>query len=512
MPSNTRSPNVRSAQLSGLILFVVWMYSFWSAIKSIFTIYYQSSYDHYGFISILIVGWLFWIHRNRIANFDPSPNVYGLFAIIITSIAWSIAFWKHWIFLQNILLISFLPLIVFTISGIRVTTALFFPIVCMVLLIPVGYLIVPNVLNIILKILNVYLKALGFGWYLQDQDELNKVKKLFFGINYFVANFVFITSYSYFKLENIINRILFILSGTLFPSILNLVTAMLILSIQLLGFSIPNGLYAFISSIVCVGAIVFCILIFNNLKLIIKSRIEMLSIVENVRPGVVFWDPNAKWFKLTLVAGFALIIPPWIVNNVLDNPWTQDYKLKFFLHAPTITEWTGPDKVQANDWQPKFFGSSAQIIASYTAKQKEVWLYSAYYYKILQSGGLIDSNNKLYDDVFWTTTQTSGVSVPLFKNKSALLVNEILLIKDDRKQLIWYWYYVGDIISNDQDFIYMLNGVKTVASMRDDAGIVAVATEFEPTTNIEEVRSRLIYFINSLEPNLKNIMHPEKHS
>ena len=58
----------------------------------------------------------------------------------------------------------------------------------------------------------------------------------------------------------------------------------------------------------------------------------------------------------------------------------------------------------------------------------------------------------------------------------------------------------------------MLNGVKTVASMRDDAGIVAVATEFEPTTNIEEVRSRLIYFINSLEPNLKNIMHPEKHS
>ena len=48
--------------------------------------------------------------------------------------------------------------------------------------------------------------------------------------------------------------------------------------------------------------------------------------------------------------------------------------------------------------------------------------------------------------------------------------------------------------------------------MKSLKNYIAIATEFEPNTNIEEVRARLIYFINSIEPRLKNIMHPEKHS
>lgn len=510
MSSSTRSPNVWHAQLSGLILFFTWGYSFWPAIKAIFTIYSQSSYDHYGFVSFIIVLWLFWVHRNKVAHFDPSPNIYGLIAIIIISIAWLLAFWGNWLFLQNVLLVSLLPLIVLATAGIRITTALVFPISCMILLIPVGYLIVPHVLNVVFKILNIYLKLINFGWYLQDPDELHKVKKLFFEVDYLVANFIFVISFSYFKLENILNRILFILSGMILPIVLNLVVASLILSIQFLGLVLPSVLYSSVSVIVYCCAIFVCILIFK--KSIIKVRIDLLNVVENIRPGVVFWDPYAKWFKLTMVASFALIIPSYVANNISNNPWIEDYKLKFFLEAPSISEWIGPDNVLASKWQPKFFGSTAQILASYSAKQKEVLLYSAYYYKILQTGGLIDSNNKLYDDGYWTTTQVAGRTVPLFKSKLVLLINEVILIKDARKQLIWYWYYVGDMVSNDRDFMYMLNGVKTVANMRDDAGIIAIATEFEPNTNIEEVRARLIYFINSIEPKLKNIMHPEKHS
>lgn len=510
MPSNTRSPNVRSAQLSALILFVTWVYEFWPAIKSIVTIYYQSSYDHYGFGSLLMVSWLFWMVRNRVANFDPSPNIYGFIAIIITSIIYIIACYNNWLFFQHLLLISLLPLIVFATSGIRVTAVLVFPISCMVLLIPVGYLIVPHVLNIMIKILNVYLKFIGFAWYLTDQEELNKIQKLFFAVNYLIANFIVIISFSYFKIENITNKILFVITETLLPIMINILIAIIMLSIQILGLQVIVGLYPVISIISWVVGLMIGKLIFSKNQLIIECQFAQLNFVAPTKPEVVFWDPNVSWFKLTVIAVMALIIPGWVVNNFLDNPWIEDYKLKFFLRAPNIEEWAGPNTISANQWQPKFFGISDQILASYMAKQKEVWLYSAYYYKILQSGGLIDANNKLYDDKFWTINQTAGVTVPLFKKKSSLLVNEILLINNDKKQLIWYWYYVGNIVSHDQDFMYMLNGVKTVASIRDDAGIIAVATNFEQSTNIEEVRSRLIYFINSLEPDLKNIMHPRK--
>ena len=513
MSTNTTSPNVKYARLSALILFSIWGYSFLPAIKSVLAIYYQSSYDHYGFISLILVGGLFWVTRHLVANFDPSPNIYGLVAIIVISSASAIAFYNKWLLIQNVLFIGLLPLIIFATCGIRITLALIFPISCMILLIPIGYLIVPSILDVILKILHVYLKLLGFGWYLTDQNELDSIKKLFFAVNYLIAWLVFIASFSYFKISNIVNKILFTVSGVCLPMIINLLVAMLVVSMQMLGLRLPSFLYPVISIVACISGLVICILVCEHLKLITTFQFAMPNVARGSHSETVFWDPNASWSKLTVIAGFALIIPGWVVSNFLDNPWIEDYKLNISLRAPSIYEWNGPDEVPSKaHWQPKFFGNSTQILAAYNAKQKEVWLYSAYYYKIFQTGGLIDANNKLYDDTLWDLTQSAGVRIHLFKNKSELLANEILLSKGDRKQVIWYWYYVGSIVSHDQDLIYMLNGVKTVASMRDDAGIIAVATEFESTTNIEEVRSRLIYFINSLDPHLEKIMHPEKSS
>jgi EpsI family protein len=509
------SPNLKYARISSVLIFSTWAYQFWPPIKSMLVFYKQSSYDYHGFVTVFIVAGLFWLYRGKIKLLDPAPSIVGLIAMMLVSIGWSIAAYNNWLFGQNIFLIAMLPCIILTIYGNNIAKELIFPMSSLLLLMPIGYLIVPQMLNFMLKIINKYLEFIDMSWYLSNAEDTSKIKNLFYGANHIILIAVLFSSFSYLKIEKLKDRLIFVMASIVTPVLFNIITVILIISMELTGLiNIGNVAGKYISIFIWLLSFLLVIGFFKFKNIITKFKHNIFNLTENIKGEAGFWNPPTRWFPINLVALAALVVPNWFVRDFLDNPWIKDYNLKFALKAPQIAGWDGPASgLNSDNWQPEFFGNSAKILASYLYQQRYVDFYSAYYYKIFQTGDLINIKNKIYDSQEWNKKHKLTIRVPIFSKNDSLAISELLLEdQNDNLRLVWYWYYVGSTISHDQDLIYMLNSARVTASIRDDSGVIILSTALQSNTNLEETRSRLIYFVNSLEPHFDSIMHPKKYS
>ena len=103
----------------------------------------SSTYNHILLIPA-IVGWLIWQRSGAVSQFSPAPSRWGLLALIAAILSWVLGAFAGLDLLRQSGAVAMLPASALLLLGPRVFTALLFPFVYMVFLVPFGDELVPS--------------------------------------------------------------------------------------------------------------------------------------------------------------------------------------------------------------------------------------------------------------------------------------------------------------------------------------------------------------------------------
>lgn len=120
------------------LLLVAWGYAAWPAVLSMIKTYRYSGCDYHGFLILPLCYVLMQQHRATLHRSNLAASTTGLLLLLLCCVLWLFAKITTLTDLEQFALISMLPAIVMTTCGRKVSSILAYPLVCLLLLMPIG--------------------------------------------------------------------------------------------------------------------------------------------------------------------------------------------------------------------------------------------------------------------------------------------------------------------------------------------------------------------------------------
>jgi EpsI family protein len=256
--------------------------------------------------------------------------------------------------------------------------------------------------------------------------------------------------------------------------------------------------------IVSLAAILFFLLLKNQKAQKLKNAVDLASLE---RPLWVY--QNARWLVPTAIIFGFFMTGPWLGDNIRHfYPPTERVVV---LRAPLGSHgWLGPSAVKSKIWMPVFPTASATLQTQYLPPENilynDVYLYSAYFNSDRTAAELFESSNTIYDASFWKKVSSETREVDAANGKTATIL-EVVLTTPTTARVVWYWYYVAGIVTNDPLLVNMLDTVRVVSKEASGSGVVVLSSAYESSP--EEARGCLSSFVKAMYGSLEVLRRPE---
>lgn len=252
-------------------------------------------------------------------------------------------------------------------------------------------------------------------------------------------------------------------------------------------------------------------LVYLNYDLLLQ---KIFKKPKTISPGMLFDQPGkdliehqARFILPTVICCSLIIAAPWLSDNIRSF-FPFEKKEVRLIAPPGLNGWSGPTVGKDLNWTPEFVNPSAVINVVYRNNlNQNVYLYSAYYQSDRNVQDLLNPENKLYKADNWENPETQGVVVPL-KDNFNLAVQETVLHQGDLIKIIWSWYYILGISTNDKNYMELLDKIRIISKYADGSGVIAISTGL--TNDPTQARAALASFLQSLYPFIDLLERPEK--
>ena len=227
-----------------------------------------------------------------------------------------------------------------------------------------------------------------------------------------------------------------------------------------------------------------------------------------------FWVATNRRWMIPTGLGFVLIMStPWLAENIRD--FYPARKIVIELNAPLVQDgWQGPYRIVGQTLTPIFPNASATVHVEYLPDLKTdptlepVFLYSAYFHSDKSFREMFIPGDSVYDENVWKKFN-SDVKIVSYGNDPAFKVNELVLINDSVKCLVWSWYYVAGYSTIDLVTADLLDRVRQISKYAQGSGVVVLSTNFATTE--DNARERLQSFLDAVGQSLDVVKRPEIH-
>lgn len=467
---------------------------YFATVRSIVGIWNSSDTFAHGYIILPMSLWMIWKRRDILPIEAAAPYWPALLPLAACGFGWFLADLAAVQVVQQYAFVAMIPLIVLAMLGPRLTQAMAFPLLFLLLAVPFGDAFIGPLINFTADFTVAALQATGIpvlrnGTHFEIPSGSWSVVEACSGVRYLISSVTLGCLYAYLTYRSRVRQAVFILLSIVVPILANGLRAYMIVMIgHVSGMKLAVGVDHLIYGWLFFGLVMFVMIWIGSFW-----REDLNEIATTASARILRMPGQPAPAKHTLTTAFAVLLclAVWpIYSNYIDravfNPETADLS-RFKPDWQEVPPFT--------TWKPRFFPANAEFHQFFQHDERAIGV-SILYYRNQDAGTkLISSSNRLVldNDPLWRVVGTS-VRHESFSNRS-LILRESRIQGPSGPMVVWYWYWVdGKYTVND--YVAKLLQAKEKFLIQGDDG--AALMLFAPySTNPDEARVVLRNFLSA---------------
>ncbi|MET0012466.1 MAG: exosortase A [Sedimenticola sp.] len=476
--STVKSNNWKRQGILLSILLIVLIVAYYETFESIVAIWIRSETFAHGFIIAPITLWLVWRVKDQLYELIPETNYIGLPLLFMAGLIWLLATYIDVLAIQQLAVVSMIPLIVLSAFGWKITIAIAFPLFFLMLSVPIGEELTPVLIEFTADFTVAMIKLVNIpvyreGNFLQLPTGNWSVVKACSGVRYLIASVTLGLLYAYLNYKSLRKKIIFIAASIVIPIIANGLRAFIIVMLgHLSDMKIATGVDHLIYGWIFFGIVIGIMFFVGSFWWDKDYHPEI------VRSKHSIGDLGNKAFSrylAILMAAVLVLVWPFKVYLESQSPSVVDLK------ELTVSMPDGWDKMNESFiWKPDFHGMDEEFSASYRNHLGQaVNLYIGYYADQRQDAELGNYNNVLVSEKNRKWRVVNSFKNQLDFNRKSLLTKGAILTSGSHQLMTIYLYYVNGELITDKYLTKLLQAKAKLFGERNDGAVVFFTAIYE---------------------------------
>ncbi len=500
--TGSRMINRRNVAVSiTLLVIAVILGVYHTTVESMVATWNRSDTYAHGYLILPFSMYMIWKKRAMLATIQYRPDYMSLPVLAGLGLGWLLASAASALVVEQYALVAMIPVIVWALLGLRVFSAILFPLSYLLFAVPFGEIFIPPLIDFTADFTVGALQATGIpvyreGSFFSIPSGNWSVVEACSGVRYLIASVTLGTLYAYLTYHSISRRLIFIVFSIVVPIIANGVRAYLI---------VMTGHLSDMQLAVGVDHLIYGWIFFGLVMLLlfwIGSFWREDDLDETVPAGNVssahlesFSVPVKSTLGMAgLVVAVAMIWPVYL--SYLDDKSDVRPIPEISVVDPS-GKWR-MDPIRLTDWMPGYIGSPRQFTSHFYHENKHVGLYITYYRNQNQDNKLISSSNVLVTDRGSRWRNVDGSRREISLGGIPFTVHQNQLHASKERLLIWRWFWLTSHETADPYAAKMIQAVNRVWGKGDDGAEIIIAAGYEHDP--EEAATVLRKFIADMKP------------
>ena len=475
---------------------------FYESVESMVDIWVTNETFTHGFLIFPICLYLIWLKKDDINLYPAKPEPRILLLLTPALGIWLISNIVDVQVIQQLLVISLIPIIVWLLYGRKILQILLFPLLYLYFSVPIGQGLIPAMMEFTANFTVSLIQLTGIPLY---RDGLSfslpsgswSVVEECSGVRYIIASLALGTIYAYINYSATSKRLIFILFAILVPILANGVRAFGIVMIgHFSGMELATGADHLLYGWVFFGIVIFLMFYIGSFfwdAIVIREETSSKAI--DIEP-----DKSASWpiITLSILTIISIVSVELFANNIKQSNELADVNIN--LSVPDhFDEWQF-DKTLSLNWNPEINNPDAYLSRNYRYGRDLVQLDIGYFKFQRKNAEAISSRNRLTNPYSgqWKITHTTDLK------EGSIYVTETVLQDRQQKILVWNWYQVGMQQTPNAYIAKAFEAYNHLVFRRNDVAIISIATIFEDDKG--QARSKLRDFWSIASENISTII------
>jgi len=378
---------------------------------------------------------LIWRRRHRLAAIPPHASATGVVLFACCAALWVLGALGHISTLQNIAAVAMVSAAVWAVLGREIVREIAFPLAYLFFMVPFGEFLMPVLMELTadLTVLAARLSGVAVykdGLFFTIPNGSFKIVEACSGIRMLIASVAIGVLFAHLAFVSWARRILFVVAMIVVSLLANSIRAYMVVMI---GYF--TGMET-IASHVTLGYFVFGFVVL--VMLLIGSRFADFDHDSFTRtPDVPAGAAGPLWPSLiagALVVAIAISAPAAVAA-------IEDRAARLPDPPPMLLPvarggWNGPGEVRG-DWAPQFIGPDTTQSGTYRWRASPVDVFMLSYSRQAQGVELINSQNRIFDPMYWAQLRESVADGGALR-----YIEAELRAGQGGKRLVRYWYVV----------------------------------------------------------------------
>lgn len=482
----TALPSIWRRALPAVLAALLWLL-FWyrETAQAMVAIWARSDTFTHGFIVPPLVLWLIWRQRQQLAALAPRPCWLAALPLAALSLLWLLGQLAAINALTQFAFVAQIIVAVPLLSGWPLTRQLGFPLAFLLLAVPFGDFMMPQLMEWTAGFTVIGLRLTGIPVYREGLQFVIpsgswSVVEACSGVRYLIASFTVGALFAYLNYNSWRRRLVFIAVAIVVPIFANWLRAYLIV---LLGHVSGNKLAAGVDHLIY-GWVFFGAVIM--LMFVIGARWAEppapFVVAANSAAPAEAADTPRFWLAALLLAVLAVL--PHALQKGIER-WESAAAPQLLLGNPAGGWQRQP--ALFTDWVPAFQNPSTVLSASFARDGQQVGLYLGYYRNQDYERKLVSSENLLvkYKDKQWARVEAGAATVDLIEPGIGVRTAELRAAGLDQgtagqRLLVWQIYWINGRLTASDHLAKAYNAFSRLFGQGDDAAVVILYAPKEP--------------------------------
>jgi exosortase A len=486
-----------------LLLVAALCFLFRETLGSMVGIWWRSETFTHGFLvapaSLLVT----WKLRRRLASVAPRSEPRALVAVGLAAIAWLVARVAGIQGAEQLSFVGLLVAVVVATIGLPASRSLLFPLSFLFLMVPLGEVLIPGLIEITTRMAVGGLHVVGIP-VVRDGDLLWvpnghwRVVEACSGLRYLIASFTLGWLFAWWTFSTLRRRLVFVLLSILVPILANGLRAFLIIflgyvSDMKIATGVDHYLYGWIFFTLVMGLLFWAGRIWAD-----RVSDPGPFVMDEPRPAST--AAARRPFPVAAVTLVVAVAAVWYAGSLETRRAVGEVAL------PTPAPAGGwiPLESGGTPWEPDFHGTDAAFQGTYATGDTLVWLYVGYFADQRQDHELINTQNVLVATTNPTWRLGASFPAPGAIEATGVDATESVVKSEAMNLLAWSWYWVAGEATGDPTRAKWLGAQARLLRRSDAAALVVV---FAPEgSDRDDARRRIRAFVRTMLPSIQTTL------
>ena len=438
----------------------------------------SETYAH-GYLILPISLWLTWEQRAALRTAMPQPTLLPVLLMLPIGLLWLVAQLVDVRVAQEYSVVALLILATWTMIGTPVARRLAFPLLFLLLAVPVGDWLTHPLMNFTadftvsalqLTGVPVYRDGTFFSLPTGDWSVVEECS----GIRYVLASVTLGLLYAYLTYSKLWKRILFVAASALVPVLANGVRAYMIVMIgHLSGMKLATGVDHLIYGWVFFG-------------IVIAIMFAVGALWRDPEPEPMPPQSATKTGLRPVVAGAGVVLAGaiWPLLLALIDSDAKAPIAAVQVRPPTAQgEWRG-ESASHWSWRPAVLATDGESYAFYRAGQTPVGLYLGIYRRQREGAEVVNMGNQMAptSDPDWSDKEVTRRDIRTPAGLLRVEQHRLAARRAPTRLLVWTWYRIGSVDTSNPYVAKFVEAAYRLTGRPPTGTLIAVATRYQEDT------------------------------